>query len=583
MRTCDLPILVGLALTTCGGVGCGAASTGVAADAAAAVDSGSTNVSPDAGLDASTALDASSMDAVAPDAFAPDSGSPDAAMLDAGPADASSLDAALPDGHALDVGPADSGFTADAGTGISVLHSFDGDQGIGPTGAGKPMMNVAANGTQVAQVTGHNLNVYDYAGGTISSNTLAAVITSAGLNPIPSGNVRPYEPHIVFDEFIDRWIVVASCRYDCVLVSDGSDLSSPHWAGFYLDNQGNDPSIHIAYDKNGVYFTEIIISAANPDTPIGATTQVLAIPSSELQWTTTLNPPHRNKTIGKPLDLMPVIDNNPNKAPGAPAFFVARTCANGGCQSSPGNLKFQWIVAYGTWSGTTFSVTSNHTSMCSGGAAPSDQCVRTDPNGTSDLWVYNMPRDPDQPGTTVKLRGAEIHRILDAMQLGNRIEVALGSGPCNGNCGAHGMDFGHNIFIWAEIDCSSPASCTVTQTQKGSTAQDDYLWASVGVDPIGNVGIVASFVNGTTDSMGIAAWGHASTDPSGALNGPTLVVAGTTPYTCSLNGAVAQTGNPVGVTTVRDPLDPTTLWVSEHYANDSGDCRWDTRIVQYRP
>jgi hypothetical protein len=295
---------------------------------------------------------------------------------------------------------------------------------------------------------------------------------------------------------------------------------------------------------------------------------------------------HKNKMAGKPLDMMPVIDPTATKAAGAPAFFVARTCKGpNNCQGNAGSLvvndAFRWIVTYGTWSGTTFSWTSNHTSLCAGGAAPADQCVRTDPNGTSDLWLYNTPIDPPQPGTTVPLRGAEIHRILGAMQQGSHLHLALGSGPCTANCGAHGADT-NDIFIWADIDCSTVGSCHVAQTQKVSTG-NHLLWPTVGADVSGNVGIFANAVNATTTYLGIQMWSHHTTDAPGALSGPSTLIPGTLPYLCSLTPTVSQTGNPVGVSTVRDPLDPTTLWVTEQYANDSGDCHWKTRIAQYRP
>ena len=177
--------------------------------------------------------------------------------------------------------------------------------------------------------------------------------------------------------------------------------------------------------------------------------------------------------------------------------------------------------------------------------------------------------------------GAEIHRILGAMQQGSHLHVALGSGPCTSSCGASGVDTG-DIFVWADLDCATLGACTVSQTQKVSTA-DHLLWATVGVDPTGNVGILANTVNSTATYLGIEAWTHQATDPPGLLVGPTVLTTGTTDYLCSLQPATSQTGNPAGVSTVRDPLDPTALWVTEQYARDSGDCHWNTRIVEYRP
>jgi hypothetical protein len=495
--------------------------------------------------------------------------------------DASGTDASASDAGADVVVP-----PSDGGGGFSILHSFDGDFGAGATGRGKPEMNVAANGSQVAQVTSQNFVVFDYTGKTLATTSMTALVTSAGLNPMGVNIKQPFEPHVVFDEFIQRWVISVTCLYDCVLVSDGPDATKATWKGFYLDNYGGDPSIHLAYDKNGVYFSEVVLANFNPDTPCCSTT-VFAIPNGEMQWTTTLAPAHKNKTLGKPHETMLVNDHDPSKAPGAPTFFLARTCPSGNsCQGNSSTLitnqAFQWIVSYGTWSGTTFTITSNHTSVCAGGASPSDQCVRTDPNGTSDRWLYNTPIDPSQPGSSMKLRGAEIHRIIDAMQEGNHLHVVMGSGPCTSNCGVHGVDSA-DIAIWADLDCSTLASCKVGQTQKISIA-DHVLWPTIGVDPNGNVGIFANTVSATATHLGIEAWSHAASAAAGTLTGPTTVMAGTTAYTCSLaTSNTAQTGNPVGVATVRDPLDPTALWVSEQYAASTADCHWQTRIVEYRP
>jgi hypothetical protein len=469
---------------------------------------------------------------------------------------------------------------------FTILHSFDGDFASSATGRGKPEMNVAANGTQVAQVTWQNVNIYDYSGTLVKTTPLPQLITSAGLNPNGSTGF-PFEPHIIYDEFIQRWVITATCSLDCVLVSDGADPTSSNWKGFYLDNYGNDPSIHLGYDKNGVYFSEVVLTNPNPDTPIGSTT-VFAIPAAELQWTTTLNPAHRNKTVGKPIETMIVTDHDPTKLAGAPAFFIGRTCPSGNsCQGNAAspitNQAFRWIISYGTWSGSTFTVTSNHTSVCAGGAAPADQCIRTDPNGSSDRWLYNTPIDPNQPGTATKLRAAEIHRVIDAMQVGTHAHVVMGSGPCGSSCGAHGTDSNADIFLWADFDCSTLNACTLSQTQKVALT-DHLLWPSIAVDPSGNVGIIANTVNSTTKYLSIEAFSHHAADAPGVLSGPTPVIAGTTSYTCSLSTTnPAQTGNPVGVSSFRDPLDPTALWVSQQYANDSGDCHWRTRIIEYRP
>ncbi len=202
-------------------------------------------------------------------------------------------------------------------TAYSILNSFDGETGDVNDLRGKPEMNVASNGTQVGQVTSKAFTVYSTSGTLLATTTLSALVTGAGLNPTTSGGTPPYEAHVIFNPFIQRWIISVSCSLDCVLVSSGADAMTSTWKGFYLDNNGDDPAIHLGYDRNGVYLAEgVITGTASQDTPYASTG--FAIPNSELAWTATvtLNPAHRNKTASKPLDLMTVIDDNPNKASG---------------------------------------------------------------------------------------------------------------------------------------------------------------------------------------------------------------------------------------------------------------------------
>src|SRR5258708_10304707 len=156
----------------------------------------------------------------------------------------------------------------------TIVHSFDGDTGpglaacqTGITHCGWPDMDAGVNGKQVAQVTWQNFRVYDYSGRLLKSIPMTTFIRNAGLNPIPPANPRstgpvvrgPYEPHIVFNEFINRWIVTVTGFSDSLLVSASADpLGS--WRGINLSClQGGpclnfDPALHIGYDKNGVYY-----------------------------------------------------------------------------------------------------------------------------------------------------------------------------------------------------------------------------------------------------------------------------------------------------------------------------------------
>ena len=130
----------------------------------------------------------------------------------------------------------------DGVTAQPVVRSFDGDSGPGlaacqsasaPPHCDRAEMDVAASGNQVVQVTWQNVRIYDYDGKLLQSTPMSTLIRSAGLDPIPPKAQGPFEPHIVYDEFIERWIITVTCRNDCMLVSTSSDAAGS-WGGTYL-------------------------------------------------------------------------------------------------------------------------------------------------------------------------------------------------------------------------------------------------------------------------------------------------------------------------------------------------------------
>jgi hypothetical protein len=138
-------------------------------------------------------------------------------------------------------------FLAAVASAQTVVRSFDGDKGpglatceSGVTHCDRPEMDVATNGKLVVQVTWQNVRVYKTNGRLLRSIPMTTFIRNAGLNPVsfiphmqnsttPPG---PYEPHIVYDEFINRWIITVTGQNDSLLVSASPDPMGS-WGGVY--------------------------------------------------------------------------------------------------------------------------------------------------------------------------------------------------------------------------------------------------------------------------------------------------------------------------------------------------------------
>jgi hypothetical protein len=480
------------------------------------------------------------------------------------------LVAACYSNHAIPDGALDGAYIdgTDAPSAMTIVHSFDGQIGAGLTACtamgghcDRPEMNAAANGSQVVQVSSIGVSVYSYTGTLLATTPLPMFITNAGLQ---TTGPKAIEPHVVYDEFIQRWVITVSAAFDGLLVSASSDATGA-WAGVYIDNDPNDPSIHLGYDINGVYLSEVQ-AGTNPDAGFNGVAGVyFAIPSSEMKWVGTFAPAHKNRAANMPIDGMPAIDQSLTKQSTDHAFFVTKSC-NGNCQNASA-YSFHWIVNTVTWSGTTATY----------GA---DQIIKTAVGSTQDQWLYNTPiAAVPQAGSTTPIRPTEGHRVMTVAQTGSHLYTTLGSGPCTTTtCGAQGNDT-NDLFFWVDLDCSA-AACVVAQTGKVSDPNDHLVFATIGATLNGNLGIVAASVGAAIDPS-ILMWTHATTDVPSTLNGPSMVMAGTQPDTCI--ASPISFASAVGISTVRDPLDPTKLWTTHQYSNSASPCVWATRVIELAP
>ena len=475
-------------------------------------------------------------------------------------------------------------FSTGVASAQTVTRSFEGDAGpeqerCNPeevTCGRQAEMMAAANGKHVVQVTWQHVNIYDYNGKLLHSTMLPDFVRKAGLDP-----KRPFEPHIVFDEFIGRWVMNLTCLNDCFLVSASADPAGP-WHGVYVSClQGgpclsNDPSLQLGYDKNGVYHCAAHLGDDNPNTIKSVAYDCFAIPPEEVKGIGEgREPVHLNRKHNMMMHIRPAVDQNPRKTASAPALFAARTCDRslpGGCQNAK-DFRFEWLVTSLTWNGLT-------------GTYSEDQVIKTDVGSQQDRWLYNMPccgakSEVPQAGSNIGVRAQESHRLNNLVQFGSHLELLFSSGPCTHDCGAQGEDK-NNLMFWADLDCTNASACKVVQTAKIVNENVNPFFPSIGVDNKGNVGIVAAS-SSEKDYLSILLWTHRASDPANTFSAPITVVAGTKPYTCPNRVNLAMIASAVGMLTVRDPLDGSKLWTTHQYSNDATPCVWNSRIIEYQP
>jgi len=476
----------------------------------------------------------------------------------------------------------------------TIVRSFDGDKGMDLATCKpetmrcrrQPEMDAAVNGRQVVQVTRQDVNVYDYSGKLVRSTPMTEFIRNAGLDPMApasQGGLGPYEPHVIYEEFVGRWIVTVTCLSDCLLVSTSSDPLGP-WRGVYLSclERGPclnyDPALHIGFDKNGIYYCGGHLGDENPHTVPQVAYDCFAVPSAEVRAIAQgTAPTHINRQHNMPLDVVPAIDHNPRKSARDPAFFVAKTCGRdkpAACLMAT-NLSFEWLVNTFTWNGASGTYSAGH----------SEQRVKTDVGSRQNKWLYNMPccgprSAIPQAGSDLPLRSGSSHRLMNLVQFGHHLYGAMGSGPCTSECGSQGTD-PNNIMFWVDLDCSKPAACVVSQTAKISGPDFTPLFGTVGVDQHGNIGIAAASVTATSN-LSVLLWSRRKTDPPNTFRGPITVITGTQPYTCPPADKVTLIGNAAGLLTALDPLDGTKLWTTEQWSNTVRPCVWNTRIFEYQ-
>jgi hypothetical protein len=419
-----------------------------------------------------------------------------------------------------------------------------------------PDASIASNGTYVVEVTGQSVTVYDAAGTQLAQTAAAMFVTAAGGSaPAPTGVNDPY---VDWNEFAQRWVVsIPTDKQDFLIVSATADPRGA-WSGAALTatNRG-DITMKLAHDLNGEYIGEYPFDGHGVPDPNTASLSwyCFAIPTTEMTWSGGFTPAHTNQHDCA-YEARPVMDHDAAKAPGAPFYFLGKTCAAGSCQNAT-NQAMGLIVHGGTWNGTSITFDST-------GAGGADQIV-------SSGFLYNTPIDASQGGGAA-VAATESHRVMGAEQRGTTLYGVVGSGPCTASCGAQGADT-HDLAFYVAVDVANYPTLALAGGAKVTGTMLDVIYPALALDAAGNVAVTA-MCTGPSQRMSVCAWAHGASDPPATLTGPVVLFAGTQAYNCN-GGSQLGTG-----TYANAAFDGAALWAVEQDGESTASCNWTTRIAK---
>jgi hypothetical protein len=424
----------------------------------------------------------------------------------------------------------------------TVLQSFNASAGTAsgstPTYKDHPDMAGGVGPTEVVAFTGQEVLVQDKSGNIVSGWPKSQSTfwqTTVGVNPSSDcgQSFAANDPDLVYDSIDSRWYAVHSAPCDYLAVSSGSTFATSTWKYITFGNANGDLIMKAGYDKNGVYIT--YTNAA------GSSSFCVRIPKADVLWSGGGNivTTHiaSNTTSGIDAYMRPTIDTNASKAAGDPTYFAD---LDHGQNASAASVNL-WLRS-ATWSGTT-STLSSRTTVATG-------------------ITYNMATSDGatQQGSATKLRVAATFRLFNVPFVNGSLWLA-----------AVNMVSSIPAWNWWEVRASD-----FTILQEGAVSGSYGTWLpAVGADSSGHVMFAAARAS-SSEYMSIYTWYRSSTDTASTLSGPTLVLAGTQPYTCS--ASPVGTGN--YVTSANDPSDPTKIWFLQEYAASATACLWQTRWIQ---
>lgn len=445
----------------------------------------------------------------------------------------------------------------------TIVTQFDGVTGNGSGSPNVPRPTVASNGTQLLETTGQDFLYLSTAGATLSTRSEATFL--AAVSPSISCTL-PLDPRGYFIPSsigYGRWIVVQSCSSgDWLIVSSGSDITTATWKAVALGGAlgaNGDLTMRIGYDVNGVYISE--------NDPVHSTKYTLyGIPKADILWSGGGAPSISNMQTWtqRNFELACAPDLNASKVLTAPVFCPSVSNPNAGA-----NTAFNLQIDQFTWPGG--GVGGACTDGVGASPCSSMASVQTFVTG----YKHNTPVDEPQPSSGASIKGSETKHMQQSFESGTHLYTVFGDGPCASSCGTQGVD-SHNLFFWWDVNISVPATLTIAQTAKVSSASLTYDFPQIVADASGNMLLMASAVSSGTNAS-IYSWYRLTTDTANTLHGPTVVTTGTQVYNCSAANPVSWGTYMLGA---QDPTDTTMLWAVAEYGGSASSCVWKTRIAE---
>jgi len=412
---------------------------------------------------------------------------------------------------------------------VEVVSTFEGNKGPGWKASANVMGAVGPN--HVVDFTMGGFTIHDKATGKVLRHLTQRqfwnqVEPAQSIDPQKDAN----DPWMVYDSPSERWFatIAGTSPADPFLAVSASSDPTRAWRGVKLPLPRIDPGLKIGVDQRGLY-----VSCANGASDMKEALDLYVIPKAD-----AIAPDGplltRAQTFPKLVyAAFPAVDLDSNKPADAPAVLLNNEFGSPTCST----LYLYKI----TWSGPKASIS----------AAQAIPLSKT----------YTTPR----------MEGLQPHggvRLVEAGGRRNNCAFVRG-GSVFGCNGAQRTAASRPGILWYEVRIRDG---TLLQEGFVDDPDCDYLYPSMAVDGLGNIGIGCTRTS-ATKFPSVCVMMHAAGDPAGSMRPAVIAVKGTTGFKYA---GVTATNFSNYSTTCIDPSAGDLLWTYQGYANSTVDRQWCT-------